>query len=167
MNAPFQSSMGLIPLNFKQHLPPGSPPDTTRGSRWVVANLPPASARFSLPDLQRCPKSPPTPTPRYPFTSAPAPRCSLPTKLSASLPGEDFAALSRMAGAGGGEDRAAATVAPAAAPRLPLRLPHATWENRATRLHTRPGNCPLGRIGGLLLTKYVTMWASFCLTAPQ
>lgn len=107
---------------FQFHTAPSlrdwSPPDITRGCRWVVANLPPASSRFSLPVFQRRPKSLPTPSPRYALTPAPAPRCSLPTKLSASLPA---VVLSRMAGAGSGEDRAAATVPPAGAPRPPLR----------------------------------------------
>lgn len=48
----------------------GSTRDITRGSHCVVTNLPPASVRFSLPTLQRSPKSPPTPTPRYPCSGS-------------------------------------------------------------------------------------------------
>lgn len=154
----------LSPFHTAPSLRDGSPPDITPDCRWVVANLPPASGRFSLPALQRRPKSPLTPPPRYPLTPDPAPRCSLPTKLSAPLPEVDFAALSRMAGAGGGEDRAAATVPPAApqtfhTPPRKIRPPH--------YIHGR-GNCVLREgPGGLLLTKYVTMWASFCLNSPS
>lgn len=125
----------------------GSPPDITRGCRRVVTNLPPASSRFSLPAFQRGPKSP-TALPHYVLIPALAPRCSLPTKLSASLPGVDFAALSRMTGAGGGEDRATATVPPAGAPRSSLRPSPRHLGKYGRRLHTRPWRlCPLGRIG--------------------
>lgn len=171
MKAPFQSSVvsHLPPFHTAPSLRDESPLDITQGCRWVAANLPPASDRFSLPAFQRRPKSPPTPPPRYPLTRAPAPRCSLPTKLSASFPGVDFAALSRMAGARGGEDRAAATVPPAAAPRLPPR-PYPRHLGKYGHLATdmAGGTLSFGKNqGGLLLTKYVTMWASFCLNSTS
>lgn len=107
MKAPFQSSADLICFNFTQHLSPG------KGHlRTLLQVVPGLSLTFHLPlPVFPClPKSPPTPPRRYVLAPAPAPRRSLPTEVSAALPGVD---LRRRAGAGGGEDRAGTTVPPA------------------------------------------------------